>query len=99
MKKGRPGIMITVLSDEEQKEELMSIILKETSTNGLRFHEMKRRVLEREIKEVNTEFGKIRVKFSKHGKGTKKATPEYDDCKRIAEKLDIPLVEILKKVL
>jgi len=98
MKKGRPGVMITVLSNEEQKEELMGIILKETSTTGLRFYEMRRKVLEREIKKIDTEFGKVRVKFSRLGDGTRKATPEYDDCKRIAAKLDVPLVEILKKI-
>jgi uncharacterized protein (TIGR00299 family) protein len=98
MKKGRPGVMITVLSDEEQKEELMGIILKETSTTGLRFSVIKRRVLQRETKKVDTKFGKIRVKFSKFGDGIIKATPEYEDCKRIAEKLDIPLIEILKKI-
>jgi len=98
MKKGRPGVMITVLSDEEQKEELTGIILKETSTNGLRFYEMKRRVLEREIKKIDTRFGKVRVKFSKLADGTRKATPEYEDCKRIAEKLDVPLIEILKRI-
>jgi len=98
MKKGRPGVKITVLSDGEQKEILMGVILKETSTNGMRFYEMRRKVLEREIKKIDTEFGKVRVKFSKLGDGTRKATPEYDDCKRIAAKLDVPLVEILKKI-
>ena len=98
MKKGRPGVMITVLSDEKQKEALMGIILKETSTTGLRFYEMRRKVLEREIKKINTGFGKVRVKFSRLVDGTRKATPEYDDCKRIAAKLDVPLVEILKKI-
>jgi uncharacterized protein (DUF111 family) len=98
MKKGRPGVKITVLSDGELKEILMGIILKETSTTGLRFYEMRRRVLERETKNVDTKFGKIRVKFSKLGDGTRKATPEYEDCKRIAEKLDVPLIEILKKI-
>jgi len=98
MKKGRPGVMITVLSDEEQKEELIGIILKETSTTGLRFSEMKRRVLQRKTIKVDTKFGKIRVKFSKFGDGIIKATPEYEDCKRIAEKLDIPLIEFMKKI-
>ena len=98
MKKGRPGVKITVLSDSDQKEILMGIILKETSTTGLRFSEMKRKVLQREIKKIDTQFGKIRVKFSKFGDGIIKATPEYEDCKRIAEKLDIPLIEIMKKI-
>jgi uncharacterized protein (TIGR00299 family) protein len=98
MKKGRPGVLITVLSDEEQKEELMGIILQETSTTGLRFYETKRKVLQREIKKINTKFGKVRVKSSKLADGTWKTTPEYEDCKRIAEKLHIPLIEIMKEI-
>jgi uncharacterized protein (TIGR00299 family) protein len=98
MKKGRPGVKITVLSDRDQRELLMGIVLKETSTTGLRFSEMKRRVLQREIRKVDTQFGKVRVKFSKFDDGMIKATPEYEDCKRIAEKLDIPLIELMKKI-
>lgn len=98
MKKGRPGVKITVLSDGEKREVLMAIILKETSTTGLRFSEMKRKVLQRETKKVDTQFGTIRVKFSKFGDGSIKATPEYKDCKKIAEELDIPLIEVMKKI-
>jgi len=98
MKKGRPGVKMTVLCNKEQLENLMKIVLKETSTIGLRFYEAKRRILQREIKTVDTEFGKVRVKFSRLGDDILKATPEYEDCKRIAKKLNIPLIEVMKKI-
>jgi uncharacterized protein (DUF111 family) len=98
MKKGRPGIRLTVLCKETEKEQLIKIILMETTTIGLRFHEVKRRVLQREIKLVDTEFGKVRVKFTKFGDDILKATPEYEDCKKIAKKLNMPLMEIMRRI-
>jgi uncharacterized protein (TIGR00299 family) protein len=98
MKKGRPGIKFTVLCNEEQREDLMKIVLKETSSIGLRSYETKRRVLQREIKTIDTEFGKVKVKFSKLGDKILKVAPEYEDCKRIAKKLDIPLIEVMEKI-
>jgi len=98
MKKGRPGVKMTVLCNKEQLENLMKIVLKETSTIGLRFYEAKRRILQREIKIIDTEFGKVRVKFSRLGDDILKATPEYEDCKKIAKKLNIPLIEVMKKI-
>jgi len=98
MKKGRPGIRLTVLCKETEKEQLIKIILTETTTLGLRFHEVKRRVLQREIKLVDTEFGKVRVKFSRLGNNILKVTPEYEDCKKIAKKLNMPLIEIMRSI-
>ena len=98
MKKGRPGVKLTVLCKEADSEKLIKIIMKETTTIGLRFYDVKRRVLQREIKLVDTEFGKVRVKLSKLGNEILKATPEYEDCKRIAKKLNIPLVEIMRRI-
>jgi hypothetical protein len=98
MKKGRPGIRLTVLCKETEKEELIKIILTETTTIGLRFHDVARRVLRREIKLLDTEFGKVRVKFSSFGDSILKATPEYEDCKRIARKLKMPLIEVMRRI-
>ncbi|MEW6001933.1 MAG: nickel pincer cofactor biosynthesis protein LarC [Nitrospirota bacterium] len=98
MKKGRPGIVLTVLCNETRREDLMKIVLEETSTTGLRFYEARRRVLKREIKKIDTEFGKVKVKFSMLGNKILKATPEYEDCKRIAKKFDIPLIDVIKKI-
>jgi len=98
MKKGRPGIQLSVLCSEQRKDALIKIILKETTSIGLRFYETRRKVLQRKIKPVDTEFGKIRVKYSKLGDRIFKASPEYEDCKKIAKQFNIPLIEIMKKV-
>jgi uncharacterized protein (TIGR00299 family) protein len=98
MKKGRPGVEMTVLCNEGQKETLMKIILRETSTIGLRFYEASRRILQRDIKSVDTKFGKVRVKISRLKDNVLKTMPEYEDCKKIAKKLDIPLIEVMKKI-
>jgi uncharacterized protein (TIGR00299 family) protein len=98
MKKGRPGIKLTVLCKETGSEELIKIIMKETTTIGLRFYDVKRRILQREIKLVDTEFGKVRVKLSRLGDEILKVTPEYEDCKRIAKKLGIPLIAVMKRI-
>lgn len=97
MKKGRPGVMITVLSDDIHKGKLMDILLKETSTIGLRFYKAQRKVLSREIKEVSTDFGTFRIKTSRAG-GLRKITPEYEDMRKIAKKKGIPLIDLLKKI-
>lgn len=98
MKKGRPGIKLTVLCEEDRKEKLIKTILKETTTIGLRFYEAERRTLHRTIEPVDTKFGKIRVKVARLGNKILKVTPEYEDCKKIAKKFNIPLVEIIRKV-
>jgi uncharacterized protein (TIGR00299 family) protein len=98
MKKGRPGIKLTVLCKEKDREELIKIIFMETTTIGLRFYDVQRRVLRREVKTIETEFGKVRVKFSRLGKEILKATPEYEDCKRLARKLNVPLIEIMRRI-
>jgi uncharacterized protein (TIGR00299 family) protein len=98
MKKGRPGIKLTVLCSEKKKEDLIEIIFNETSTIGLRFYEVGRKVLQREIKTIDTEFGKVRIKFSRLGDDILKLAPEYKDCRKIAKKLNIPLIDIIKKI-
>ena len=98
MKKGRPGVKLTVLCTKDKKEALMKIILKETTSIGLRFYEAGRKTLEREIKTITTDFGKVKVKISKLGDNIIKITPEYEDCKIIARKLNLPLAEVMKKL-
>jgi uncharacterized protein (TIGR00299 family) protein len=98
MKKGRPGILLTVLCHEEKRADIMDIVLGETTTIGLRFYEASRVVLHREEKTRKTEFGKVRVKMSRMRDGTVKVSPEYADCKRIAQKYKIPLMEVMRRL-
>ncbi len=98
MKKGRPGIKLSVLCNENKKDALSEIILKETTSIGLRFYTADRKTLQREITSVDTKYGRVRVKKSRLGKEIQKASPEYEDCRKIAKKFNIPLLEVLKAV-
>jgi uncharacterized protein (TIGR00299 family) protein len=99
MKKGRPGIKLSLLCTRDKKDLLSGIILTETTSIGLRFHEVRRKTLERSIKPVKTRYGSIKVKISRSGRGRVKVTPEYEDCKKIARKFNIPLLDVLKEVM
>jgi len=99
MKKGRPGILLTVLCHEERRADIMDVLLRETTTIGLRFYEASRIVLDRQGEERETEFGKVRVKVSRMHDGTVKVSPEYEDCRRIARKYKIPLVEVMRRLI
>ncbi|MEN8262367.1 MAG: nickel pincer cofactor biosynthesis protein LarC [Nitrospirota bacterium] len=96
MKKGRPGIKLSALCEEEKREELTEIILRETTSIGVRFYNAGRKVLQREIKSANTKYGKVNVKVSKLDKGKIKSSVEYEDCKKIAKKFNVPLLEVMR---
>jgi uncharacterized protein (DUF111 family) len=91
MKKNRPGTLLRVVARAEDQERLARIVLEETTTLGLRIHTAERRVLERQMVEVATEYGPVRVKVSENGG----FAPEYDDCKRLAEEKSVPLRMVL----
>jgi len=98
MKKGRPAVKLTVLCDTKRRETIAKIILGETSSIGLRYYEAGRCGMQREIKTIHTKLGKIRYKFAKLGNEIMKSSPEYEDCRKIARRLNIPLIEVMKKI-
>ncbi len=91
MKKNRPGSLLRVIAHPQDQEMLAQLVFKETSTLGLRIYSAERRVETRRIVEVETPFGKVRVKVSGHGS----FAPEYDDCRAIAASTGTPLPEVL----
>jgi pyridinium-3,5-bisthiocarboxylic acid mononucleotide nickel chelatase len=93
MKKNRPGTLISVIAAPEMAEELASVLFAETSTLGLRMISAERRVLAREIAEVETSFGKIRVKYNDRGG----FAPEYEDCRRLAAEKGVPLRVVISE--
>ncbi len=93
MKKGRPGNVLSVLADTATFDLLATTILQETTTIGLRYYSVERRVLEREVRSVETPFGEVGVKFS-YLDGHRRAAPEYEDCARLAKKHQIPLLSV-----
>ena len=92
MKKGRPGTLLSVLSPRGRDCELVKTILQETTTFGVRWNVVNREVLNREIREVQTRFGAVKVKF---GCGlARKQAPEYLDCLQAAKQHEVPVLEV-----
>ncbi|HEX4770755.1 MAG TPA: nickel pincer cofactor biosynthesis protein LarC [Bryobacteraceae bacterium] len=91
MKKNRPATQISVMAPLEKAEQLVDVIFAETSTLGVRITHAQRRVLEREIRSVDTAYGRIRVKGSSSGG----IAPEYEDCRRAALEHNVPLRSVM----
>ena len=98
MKKGRPGTTLTVLCNDNQKDALMDILFRETTSIGARFYRAERKVLSRDIKPVKTGYGTVNVKICRLEMDTSRTSVEYEDCKKIARKFDIPLLEVMKTI-
>lgn len=84
MKKNRPGILLSALAPREKLDELQKILFLETTTLGIRFKEWSRKVLERRIVSVETQWGKMRIKEGLLNGEVVNAAPEYEDVKYIA---------------
>lgn len=94
MKKSRPAYILSILVDLVHEKNVLDIVFKETTTLGCRRIETEKLFLPREIIEVDTPFGKIRVKKSFYGENFIKIKPEYEDCINIARKHNIPLIKV-----
>ena len=91
MKKNRPGSKLTVVAAPEKREALAEIVLRETSSLGVRMYNAERRVQSRRIVHVETAYGPVRVKIAQSGA----ATPEYEDCRQLATTHNIPLKQVM----
>jgi len=94
MKKNRPGIILTVLSDLNNKDKLLDRIFSETTTLGVRTYLVKREKLERCFKRVKTRYGSVSVKVGKIGNVIKNISPEYEDCAKLSRRTGVPLKTI-----
>ena len=94
MKKNRPGTLVTVLAPPERREALTAMLFTDTTTIGVRYQEMSRECLDREIVTVETRLGAIRFKVASRKGQVLNASPEFDDCARIAAERSLPLKEV-----
>jgi uncharacterized protein (TIGR00299 family) protein len=94
MKKDRPGVLLTVLAKPDDAEALIDLLLRETTTLGVRYYDADRRTLDRVIESVATEYGTVRIKVARDGARTLHFQPEYEDCTRLAEQSGVPLLEV-----
>ena len=95
MKKGRSGMLLTVLCSAIDKERFVSLIFKHTSTIGIRVKETERIILNRHEETVHTKLGDVRVKYSE-GYGVKREKPEFEDLRKLAEENNISVAEARK---
>jgi len=91
MKKGRPGSLLRVIATPEMRERLADIIFAETSTLGLRMYVAERRVQPRQLVDVETGYGRVRVKVA----SDTSFAPEYEDCRALAILKQVPLRLVL----
>ena len=94
MKKNRPGTLVTVLAPPAQREALSAILFAETTTIGVRYQEMRRECLARETTTVRTPLGDVRFKIATRDGQVLNASPEFDDCARIAAEKSLPIKEV-----
>ncbi|HLJ40495.1 MAG TPA: nickel pincer cofactor biosynthesis protein LarC [Candidatus Acidoferrales bacterium] len=95
MKKNRPGQLVTLLCEPSNLKRLIDLIFRETTTIGIRTHEVRRQTLARESVPVETPLGTIRMKISRLNGTLLNAAPEYEDCRKIATQKGLPLKEVL----
>jgi len=94
MKKGRPGTLVTVLSTPSLRETLTGILFTDTTTIGVRYQEMTRERLAREVRQIATPLGMIRFKVATRNGRTVNAAPEFDDVARIAGERALPIKDV-----
>jgi uncharacterized protein (TIGR00299 family) protein len=99
MKKGRPGLVLSALAPAERAEELAGVILRETTSLGVRWLPASRLERPRRSVELATRFGALTVKVSEGPYGPPQVKPEFDECERAAERAGVPVREVLAEVL
>jgi len=97
MKKSRPAVCLGVMARPEGTQRMLDIVFGETSTLGVRVQRVERRKLPRETRSLKTKFGEIRVKVAWLDGKVRDITPEYDDCRRLAEEHGVPLREMYQE--
>ncbi len=99
MKKSRPGTLVTLLCRRPQLAELSGILLAESGSLGCRYHAVARFEAEREILEVQTAFGSVRIKRARLDGRPLAAAPEFEDCRRLALANGIPWRDVYRAAL
>jgi hypothetical protein len=97
MKKSRPGNLLNVLCEEARVSDIVEIILRETTTLGMRIQRTERIKLPRRVEMVETQFGAVRVKIAIRSGRVENIAPEYEDCANAARKTGASLLEVMRE--
>ncbi|MFW2491509.1 nickel pincer cofactor biosynthesis protein LarC [Clostridium chromiireducens] len=98
MKKGRPGIKLSLLIGEEIEKEVLGIIFEETTSIGVRKYKVEKIMLDREFSKVQTQYGEVTIKKSFYKGNLVKYKPEYEDCKKIAKENNVTMEKLYKEI-
>ncbi len=94
MKKNRPGTLVTVLVGPQRRDAVVGLLFAETTTLGVRYHEVRRECLDREHRAVSTPYGEVRMKLGRRHGLLLNAAPEFDDCRRLSRERGVPVKDI-----
>jgi len=94
MKKNRPGTLLTVVAPPALQTKMTDVIFRETTTIGLRYHDVDRECLERTLVPVETSIGTVRVKVASRNGHVLNATPEFEDCAKLAAAHNLPVKDV-----
>jgi len=99
MKKGRPGMVLSVLARPEDEDRLTQILFSETTTLGVRRRNEQRRILDRRSEVVHTKWGDVRMKIASLNGAVRNFAPEFEDCRQLAAQHRIPLKSVMQEAL
>lgn len=99
MKKNRPATKICIICEKEDLDKFIEILVTETSTFGIRYNKFNRFKLKREFVEINTQYGVVNVKLGYYKNKLIKATPEYEDCRKICENYGLTLNQFMNQII
>ncbi len=94
MKKNRPGTLVTVVAPPAKREAIAGVLFMHTTTIGMRYQEMLRDTLDREIRAIDTAVGPVRFKIASRAGRILNAAPEFDDCARIAAERGMAIKDV-----
>jgi hypothetical protein len=99
MKKNRPGTLLTVLCKPVDESKFQDLFFAETTTLGVRSYTTQRRVLPREWETVTTCYGEVRMKIARVNGQVLQVSPEYEDCRKLAEEKAVPLQRVMQEAM
>ena len=99
MKKGRPGNVLEVLVPGDRLDPISELVFRETTTLGVRYYPVYRKVLERETVEAQTPWGPVRIKRGLLDGQLVNVAPEFEDCRKLAESAGVPVKEVWQEAL
>jgi pyridinium-3,5-bisthiocarboxylic acid mononucleotide nickel chelatase len=94
MKKNRPGTLMTVVARPEDRDSLTGIVFRESTTIGVRYQELSRECLDREMVTVQTPVGAVRFKVARRDGVVFNAQPEFDDLAKLSQQRGIPVKDV-----